>query len=363
MARPLPDALATALRDTESLLLVDNFEHVVEATPLLTHLLAHCPRLRLLVTSRTLLQVAGEYAFPVSPLAVPDPEGGSSIEDVAGSPAVQLFAERASAVDPAFALTESTAPSVVDICRRLDGLPLAIELAAARLTHLSLPTLRERLERRLPLLTGGGSRPDRHRTLRDAISWSYDLLNEEEQDLLCRLAVFAGGFTLEAAEVVNREARRETRDVRRENEELAHVSRLASHVSTLDVIASLVDKSLVSLSGRHPRAPSGNGTRYTMLETIREFAAERLAASGEDVPPRRAHAAYFLTFAEQHAVVPFLPDDGRRLAELAAEDANLRAALTWLAAHGEGFGPGATGRRAGLVLVGAGPPRGRGSLV
>src|SRR5262249_45838171 len=157
-----------------------------------TDLLEACPRLRLLVTSRTVLRVAGEHAFPVSPLALPDAAERSTFEQLAGAAAVRLFAERACAIAPAFALPQGPAPLVADVCRRLDGLPLAIELAAARVTHLSLPALRERLERRLPLLTGGGSaRPDRHRTLRDAIAWSHDLLAPVEQALFRRLAVFA----------------------------------------------------------------------------------------------------------------------------------------------------------------------------
>ena len=300
--------LVAALREAESLLVLDNFEHVLAAAPLVTDLLAACPRLVVLVTSRTMLRVSGERAFPVSPLDVPAPGEATGLEDMARTPAVRLFAARASDVAPSFALTAATVPIVADICRRLDGLPLAIELAAARANHLPVGTMRDRLERRLALLTGGPRDVSpRHRTMHDAIAWSYDLLTEEEQVAFRRLAVFAGDFSLEAAETVV---------------QLRH--------STLDMIGSLVDKSLV-------RREAGEGeARFIMLEMIREFALEQLAASGEDEVTHHAHAAFYLDFAEQHMVAPFLPDDGRRLAELAEEDANLRAAMTWLAAHGEG---------------------------
>ena len=203
---PVRDTLAAALRQTETLLVLDNFEHVVAAAPLLSDLLARCPRLTILVTSRVLLRVEGEYALPVPPLALPDPELRASREDLLRSAAGHLFARRGQAVNPSFAVTDDNAPLVVDICRRLDGVPLAIELAAARMTHLSLPTLRQRLERQLPLLTGGGrDRPLRLQTMRDAIAWSHDLLSPAEQVLFRRLAVFVDGCTLAAAEYVGGE--------------------------------------------------------------------------------------------------------------------------------------------------------------
>src|SRR5215213_317572 len=200
------DSLEEALRRAETLLVLDNFEHVVAAAPQVSDLLAHCPRLTILVTSRVLLRVAGEYALPVPPLALPNPEAPASLDSLVQSAAIQLFAQRSQAVNPSFAMTAGNAPLVADICQRLDGVPLALELAAARVTHLSLPTLRERLEQRLPLLTGGGhDRPLRLQTMRDAIAWSHDLLAPTEQVLFRRLAVFVDGCTLEAAEALGGE--------------------------------------------------------------------------------------------------------------------------------------------------------------
>lgn len=315
-SRSIRDTLIAVLRQSDQLLVVDNFEHLLAATPLLTDLLEQCPRLRVLVTSRTLLRVAGEHAIPVPPLAVPDPDEETSFDDLAGATAVQLFAERARDVVPAFELSKTTAPLVADIVRSLDGLPLAIELAAARMTHLSLLTLRERLERRLPLLTGGGGRPDRHRTLHAAIAWSYDLLTAEEQALFRRLGVFHGGCTLDAVESVSRGV------------EIVEESR--STPSLLDSFGALVDTSLL----RQDVDPDGT-TRYRMLETVREFAEERLDESEATGSLHRAHAAYFLSFAERYQLAELLPDGDLAVARLEAERANLRAALAWLEEAGE----------------------------
>jgi predicted ATPase/DNA-binding NarL/FixJ family response regulator len=304
------ELLIAALRDRETLLVLDNFEHLLAASPLLTDLLEHCPRLRLLVTSRTLLRVAGEHAAPIRTLDLPDPALNSSFEALAETAAVQLFAERARAVSPTFALTRETAPQVAGICRRVDGLPLAIELAAARVTHLPPAELSERLERRLPLLTGGDRRNDRHRTLRAAIAWSHDLLSADGQALFRKLAVFNGGFTLDAIEAVARTASADLTD------------------AILDEVAALVDASLLVYEIDAAGSPP-----YRMLETIREFAADQLAASGDEPETRHAHAAFFLNFAEQRAPAPFMPDEGPRIVELAAEYANLHAALEWLAAN------------------------------
>ena len=203
---PAQDSLAAALRRAEMLLVLDNFEHVLAAAPLVSDLMALCPQLKVLVTSRVLLRVTGEYALPVPPLTLPDVGDHVPIDALMRSEAVQLFAQRGKAVNPSFDVSEGNAPLMADICQRLDGVPLAIELAAARVTHLSLPTLRERLERRLPLLTGGGrDRPLRLQTMRDAIAWSHDLLAPAEQVLFRRLAVFVGGCTLEAAEAIGGE--------------------------------------------------------------------------------------------------------------------------------------------------------------
>jgi non-specific serine/threonine protein kinase len=308
------DALADALRNRDALVVLDNFEHLRDSAAFVAELAEQCPSLRLLVTSRSLLHVAGERAFPVAPLAFPDPAMTVSLERLAAAPAVHLFAERARAVTPGFALSATTAPLVADICRLLDGLPLAIELAAARMTHLLLPELRERLETRLPLLANRAGGPERHRTLRDAIAWSFDLLSGEHQALFRRLSVFSGGFTLDAAGRFVEFGQWET----------------DSPAPVFDGLAALVDASLLT-----HECGSGGRSRYRMLETIREFAAEKLVESGEETAARRAHAAEFLAFAEQRAPGPFMPDTGRDLSELAEEDANLRASLGWLASNGE----------------------------
>jgi predicted ATPase/DNA-binding CsgD family transcriptional regulator len=305
---PIQRTLATALRHTDTLLALDNFEQVAAAAPLVSDLLAVCPRLKLLVTSRVLLRVDGEHALPVPPLALPGLEAASP-QSLRQAAAVQLFAQRGQAISPSFAMTDENAPLIAAICRRLDGVPLAIELAAARVTHLSLPNLLERLDRRLPLLTTGGrDRPLRLQTMRDAIAWSHQLLSADEQTLFRRLAVFAGGCTLEAAEwVMVDEADRPS-------------------PITLDLVAALVDASLLQAeSDRH------GATRYRMLETIREYADERLAASGEADRIRERHAAYFVAFAETHEFAELRSDADRALASLDAEQANLRATLTWLA--------------------------------
>ena len=307
---PIPNSLVVALRETETLLVLDNFEHVLAAAPLVSELLALCPRLTILVTSRVLLRVTGEYALPVPPLALPDPDAPASREDLLRSAAVQLFAQRGQAVNPSFDVTVSNAPLVVDICQRLDGVPLAIELAAARLTHLSLPVLRERLERRLPLLTGGGrDRPLRLQTMRNAIAWSHDLLLPAEHILFRRLAVFVDGCTLDAAEAIGGEGG----------------DALGLPPSVLDLVGALVEASLL-------RSETGlDGTvRYRMLETIREFAEERLVASGEAEVVRQRHAAYFVAFAERYELAELLPEGDQVLALLEAEHANLRATLVWL---------------------------------
>jgi predicted ATPase len=198
--RPLAERLVAHLRPRQLLLVLDNVEQVVEAAPVVAQLLTVCPRLTVLATSRVRLHVSDEHDLPVPPLAVP-----SSAEEVARSPAVRLFVARARAASPAFALSETNAAAVAAICARLDGLPLAIELAAARVYVLLPAALLARLERALPVLTGGArDRPDRQRTMRDAIAWSYHLLDLSEQVLFRRLAVFVGGFDLEGAEAVGR---------------------------------------------------------------------------------------------------------------------------------------------------------------
>jgi predicted ATPase len=197
------DRLKILLRHKRQLLLLDNFEHLIEAAPIVTDLLSACPGITIIVTSRVRLRVSGEHEFPVAALELADLNRDRGVEEIAGRAAVRLFVARAQAVQPDFVLTPENARAVAEICRRVDGLPLAVELAAARIKVLPPTALLARLEPRLPLLTGGGrDLPERQRTMRDAIAWSYDLLPPDEQALLRHLAVFAGGFALEAAEQV-----------------------------------------------------------------------------------------------------------------------------------------------------------------
>ncbi len=294
--------LAAALRERELLLVLDNLEQVLEAAPRVAELLVACPSLRVLATSRASLRVADEHVFLVSPLALPAAGGRVSPTELVGSGAVALFVARARAVDSAFALTEENAASVVAICGRLDGLPLAIELAAARVGVLPPRELLARLDDRLPLLTGGArDRPPRLHSLREAIAWSHDLLSAEEQTLFRRLAVFVGGFTLEAAEAVCADP--------------------GSDV--LGGVTALVRQSLL----RRVAGPEG-ATRYGMLETVREFAQERLAASGEVAEGRARHAAYFTALIERaQPGLATVPTTWSRLHDV--EQPNVLAALEW----------------------------------
>jgi predicted ATPase/Tfp pilus assembly protein PilF len=304
--RPLEETLAAWLCEKHLLLMLDNFEQVIDGAPLLAILLATCNQLTLLVTSRTRLHLRGEHALPVEPLALPDAVAAGTPDDLLRSASVVLFVERAQAVRPEFALAPENAVDVAAICRRLDGLPLAIELAAARVTLLSPPALLARLERRLPLLVGGArDLPARQRTLRDALAWSDELLSAAERALLRRLSVFAGGASLEAVEAVCRLAD----DLRGD---------------ALGWLQSLVEHNLVR------RMEDVDGAlRIGMLETIREYAAELLAASGERTATERAHAAYYLALAEEAAPALTGPEQETWLARLEVEHDNLRAALNW----------------------------------
>ncbi len=310
--QPLQEALVAYLRDKRILLLLDNFEHVVAAAPVLADLLAACPHLRLLVTSRSPVHVRGERVRPVPPLAVPDPASMPPLDTLATIPAVALFVERATAVAPDFALVSENAVAVAAICRRLDGLPLAIELAAARVTLLPPHALLERLEYRLPLLVGGAcDLPERQQTLRAAIAWSYDLLHAGEQALFRRLGVFAGGVALAAVEAVCGVGG----DL--EGDALAWLT-------------GLVDKSLL----QRAEGPGGE-PRVGMLETLREYARERLVAHGELEATERAHAAYYLALAERAEPELTGPGQAVWLARLEREHDNLRAALRWSREGGE----------------------------
>jgi predicted ATPase/DNA-binding CsgD family transcriptional regulator len=305
------DLLRTSLHDKHQLLLLDNFEHVIQASTLLAELLEACPAIKLLVTSREVLRLRGEHQFAVLPLALPDPKRLPDDRSLVHVPAVDLFLQRAQAVRADFHVTADNARAIAQICLRLDGLPLAIELAAARAKLLAPQALLARLDRRLPVLTAGArDLPLRQRTLRNTLAWSYSLLTQEEQHLFQRISVFAGGATLEAVEAVYEALGDEPGRV-------------------FDGVASLLDKSLLQKP-----AQGDEEARLLLLETIREYGLERLASGGEAHATRAAHAAYYLALAEQ--AEPQL--DGQEqigwVERLEREHDNLRAALTFLVEQG-----------------------------
>ena len=302
----LGEALKAYLREKRLLLVLDNFEQVVEAAPLVRELLAASAGLTVLITSRSALRVSGEHEYAVPPLPVPDAVHLPTPDVLRQNPAVVLFEQRARAVRADFVVTDENVVAVADICARLDGLPLAIELAAARIRSLSPEAIRNRLDGRLKLLTGGPRDVSaRQQTLRGTIQWSYDLLDRAERVLFRRLAVFAGGCTLEAAEAVcNADA------------DLS--------LDVLDGLAALVEKSLL----RQRDGPGGE-PRFTMLQTVRDFATELLEASTEEDALRRRHATYFLALGEAAEVHFRGPDEHQWLAWLAVDYDNLRAALVW----------------------------------
>jgi predicted ATPase len=294
------------------LLLLDNFEHLVQAAPTVAELLATSPNLKIMVTSRAALHVYGEHEFPVPPLALPDSRSVPSLQVLLQCPAVALFLQRAVAAKPDFELNRENAPAVAEICARLDGLPLAIELAAARVKVLSPSSMLTRLASRLQLLTGGArDLPQRQQTLRAAIDWSYDLLDAAEQKLFRRLSVFAGGCTLEGAEAVCN-------------------TRGDIDLDLLDAMASMVDKSLAQ------QVEQAKGeSRFAMLETIREYALEKLEASKEGALTKRAHAAYCLVLVEEEATEQSGAEGAEWLERFASEHDNFRAALEWLTETGD----------------------------
>jgi predicted ATPase/class 3 adenylate cyclase len=304
------DALIAFMRSKHMLLLLDNFEQVIAAASHVSTLLGACPRLTVLVTSREPLMLQAERQIPVAPLALPEDQQLPSLDELARVPAVALFVQRAKAIAPDFALTNDNAAAVAEICRRLDGLPLAIELAAARVRLLPPAALLARLEQRLPLLTRGArDAPARQRTLRDTIAWSYELLDPEERALFRRLSVFAGGWTLEAAEAIASPGGE--RDV-------------------FEALTALVDKSLVRQGGDAAGEP-----RFGLLETIREFGLEQLGATGQMDEVRRCHAEYVLAMAEAIAGDLWRATEPRLLQRLAAEHYNARGALEWFENQGE----------------------------
>ena len=304
--QPLAESLEDHLKAKELLLVLDNFEQVVEAAPLVGELLATCPRLKVLATSRTVLRVYGEREYPVPPLALPDPRRPPPVEALAEYEAVRLFIQRAQAAKVGFEVTNENAPAVAEICVRLDGLPLAIELAAARVKLLPPEKMLDRLGSRLKLL-GGGARnlPERQRTLRGAIDWSHALLGEEERTLFARMAVFVGGCTLESAEEICDAEGDLGMDV-------------------LEGVGSLVDKSLL----RQEEDTEGE-PRFVMLETIREYASEKLEESGEAGELRRLHAEHFLTLAGEAEPELTGPEQLAYFRRLETEHGNIRAALSW----------------------------------
>jgi predicted ATPase/transcriptional regulator with XRE-family HTH domain len=306
----LTETLARYLSDRHLLLILDNFEHVLAAASVVGELLDACRELHVLVTSRMPLHLSREHEYQVPPLAVPNPQQQPSSEQLAQFEAVMLFTQRARAVKPEFAVTDENASVVAEICARLDGLPLALELAAAQLRLFPPPALLRRLARRLQFLTGGPvDVPARHQTLRATIDWSYGLLRTEEKELFARLSVFRGGCSLEAIAAVSGD-RGEP-----EGEVLAGV-------------ASLVEKSLLRQDGDQE-------PRFVMLETIREYASERLEEAGAAKEVREMHARHFLSLAEEAAVLVNVSEQRAWLDRLDVERDNLRAALQWAREHGD----------------------------
>ena len=311
--RTLLERLTEELRQRPMLLLLDNFEQVVSAAEQVAALLATCPQLKVLVTSREVLHVRAEHEFPVPPLAVPDPDHLPDLATLSHQAAVALFLQQAQAVRPDFQLTDVNARAIAELCARLDGLPLAIELAAARMKLFSPRALLARLGQRLAVLTGAARDvPTRQQTLRNTIAWSYHLLDVEEQRLFRRLSVFAGGCTVEAIEALCAPPGSPSEPI-------------------LDEVASLIDKSL--LQRVEPRA--GEEPRFVMLETIREYALECLESVGEMEAARRAHATYFLRLAEEADRELGGPQQARWLEQLEEERDNLRAVMQWSLTHME----------------------------
>ena len=311
--RSLPESVRAYLRDKRLLLLLDNFEHVAAAAPLVADLLAACPGVVVLATSRAALHVRGERVYPVPPLATPDPARLPSPHVLATIPAVDLLVRRARDLAPDFTLDAASAPAIAALCHQLDGLPLALELAAVRLRVLSPQALLSRLGRRLPVLTGGArDLPERQRTLRATLDWSYDLLTATERALFRRLAVFAGGCALAAIEAVCADG-------------------ADAGIGAMDGLGALVDKSLVRRDGDLDGEP-----RFSMLETVREFGLELLAASGEAELMYRRHAAHYAALAETAEPELMGPRQAEWLGLLDRDAANIRVALGWALAGGDG---------------------------
>jgi non-specific serine/threonine protein kinase len=310
--RPMPERLTDFLQGRRLLLVLDNFEHVLAAAPVVAELLGASPRVKVLATSRERLNLGGEHELVVSPLALPDLEDVLTVEGLNRYDATRLFLDRARTARADWVVTAADVPALVGICHRLDGLPLAIELAAARVRHLPVCEIAEHLDDRFRLLVAGSRAvPARHQTLRALVDWSHDLLAEAERVLFRRLAVFAGGWTLEAAEAV------------------AAGDGIARE-EVFDLLSRLVDQSLVVLDRR------GYAGRYRFLETLRQYAEERLDASGEAEAVGEKHAAYVVALAERLAIWPLEALHRQHLDRLDLEHDNVRAALQWLTSRGDG---------------------------
>ena len=314
--QPIRRTLVEALKPKRLLLLLDNCEHLISAcASLAADLLRACPGVHLLASSREPLNVAGEQTYRVPSLSMPDPKQAQTAEGLSQFEAVRLFIERAQAVQPSFAVTNANAPAVAQVCLRLDGIPLAIELAAARVRSLSVEEINARLDSRFRLLTGGSRVAlPRQQTLRALIDWSYDLLTAQEKLVLLRTCVFAGGWTVPAAEAVCAGEGAQQDGV--------------EDWEVLDLLTALVDKSLVAME------PAGDGTRYHLLETVRQYAEECLRETGEAERMRDRHLSWCVALAETAASQLRGPEQGAWLARLETEHDNLRAALAW----GEGAG-------------------------
>ncbi|HLZ30748.1 MAG TPA: AAA family ATPase [Chloroflexota bacterium] len=312
-AQPIARTLVSALAAKHLLLILDNCEHLIEAcASLVEALIRGCPSLRVLCTSREALRIAGETVWRVPSLSLPDPALRTTARHLVQSEAVQLFVDRARAVLPEFAYTDRTAMALAEVCRRLDGLPLALELAAAQVALVGVGEISRRLEDRFRLLTRGSrTAPPRQQTLRAALTWSYELLTDPERRLFDRLAVFAGGWTVEAAEAVCGGEDIDRTDV-------------------LELVARLASKSLIVADGHE------EGMRYRLLETLRQYGAEKLEASGQASAARRRHAAYYADLVIRAEPELVGPDQGHWFGRLEVEHDNIRAALLWLVEQATG---------------------------
>ena len=306
--RPVLEMLKEHLRDKQMLIVIDNFEQVIDSAPQVAELLTASDSLKILVTSREVLRVTTEIEFPVPPLIVPEPASGLSFDELKENEAIRLFTDRAMTSKPTFALTPDNAADIAAVCARLDGLPLAIELAAARTKVLSPAAILSKLENRLNLLTGGArDLPERQQTMRGAVAWSYDLLSEFEKEIFRKLSVFSGGFRIESAEIV---------------------CGTSDGMEVLDAVTSLIDKSLLI-----QKEFSDGELRFRLLEVVRDFAAELLESNGETDALSRKHAEVFVSLTETAEPILQTAESAVWLGRLEEEHDNIRAALRWSLAN------------------------------